>query len=358
MRLHSLKIKNFRAIESLDDRLLDFTDSFSKPRKFTLIVGPNTSGKTSILDAIDIVVKTAENPLQPKLREGLEFSASQLVRGRGVQAKIDFCYSVSQQEAEQVNTVFAALDLPVPFEHFGIAPCGEPATCVWAFPNTQFRKFNPRYDLECGKATATLGVGEKRVQALEEKRLNYKDCDQLGSVCYIDQRRTVKIEKSWQTTFTENKPGNYDDVLSWLNNFRNKHDRWNAEKFGESSWSMIKRLFNKVCFPSELVDLEAGPDIETLILKKHGVEYDLSQMSSGEHQILRILVAMVVGRAVNSIVLIDEVELHLHPAWQRKLLAALRDDGTLNNQYIFTTHSPFVRDFFSSDEIIELGILG
>ena len=61
--------------------------------------------------------------------------------------------------------------------------------------------------------------------------------------------------------------------------------------------------------------------------------------------------------AVNSIVLIDEIELHLHPAWQRKLVQALREEQS-NNQYIITTHSPFVKQLFFEDDIIELGDLG
>jgi predicted ATP-binding protein involved in virulence len=356
MRLHSLKIQNFRAIESLDDHVLDFTDSFSRPRKFTLIVGPNTSGKTSILDAIDVVIKTVENPLQPKLRDGLEFSSAQLVRGRGVQARIDLCYSVTDKEAEQINAVFGSLDIPLPFKNFGMSPCGKPATCTWTFPSRQSLNVK-KYDLRCGIAATALGARGQLAIAIARKWVNYENYRQIGGVCYIDQRRAVKMEKAWQTTITESQSDSYDDVLSWLYNFRSKHDRWNEEKFGESSWSMMKRLFNEICSPSTLVDLEAGPDSETLILTKNGVEYELAQMSSGEHQILRILVAMIVGRAVNSIVLIDEVELHLHPAWQRKLLSVLKNDKTLNNQYIFTTHAPFVKDFFSNDEIIELGSL-
>ena len=80
-------------------------------------------------------------------------------------------------------------------------------------------------------------------------------------------------------------------------------------------------------------------------------------MSSGEHQILSVLVGLVAENTVNSIILIDEVELHLHPIWQRKLVQALREDKS-NNQYIFTTHSPFVKQLFFEDEIIELGDLG
>ncbi|OAD22050.1 hypothetical protein THIOM_002165, partial [Candidatus Thiomargarita nelsonii] len=49
MKLHSLKVQHFRAIEN---STFDFTDNLSKPKQMNLIVGPNGSGKTSILDAI------------------------------------------------------------------------------------------------------------------------------------------------------------------------------------------------------------------------------------------------------------------------------------------------------------------
>jgi len=43
----------------------------------------------------------------------------------------------------------------------------------------------------------------------------------------------------------------------------------------------------------------------------------------------------------NGIVLIDEVDLHLHPKWQRKIIPILRDLFP-NVQFLVTTHSPFV----------------
>jgi predicted ATP-binding protein involved in virulence len=145
-------------------------------------------------------------------------------------------------------------------------------------------------------------------------------------------------------------------ACEWVYQYYERDIAWNEAKFGESYWKKIQRLFNKVCYPSQLIGPESGPDMITLILKKNNVEYDISQMSSGEHQILRILVGLAAETAVNSIVLLDEVELHLHPAWQRKLIQVLRDDDS-NNQYILTTHSPFVKDLFFKDEIIDLGQL-
>ncbi|MGK7926522.1 MAG: AAA family ATPase [Spirulina sp.] len=53
MKLHSLKIENFRAIEK---QFFDFTDYLGRPRTISLIVGPNGSGKTSVLDAIHVEV--------------------------------------------------------------------------------------------------------------------------------------------------------------------------------------------------------------------------------------------------------------------------------------------------------------
>jgi predicted ATP-dependent endonuclease of OLD family len=49
MKVAKVEIENFRHIEHLE---LDFTDSVGRVRDVSLIVGPNTSGKTTVLDAI------------------------------------------------------------------------------------------------------------------------------------------------------------------------------------------------------------------------------------------------------------------------------------------------------------------
>lgn len=362
MKLHSLQINNFRAINHLE---LDFTDSLSRPRPVNLIVGPNGSGKTSVLDAIQVVVRTLEEPYKPKprFREGLEWSAAQLVRGRGKQSRIEFEYSIQEDEANAINETYQALGYEIPFKSsdgklIPLPPLKSPALVKWQYPNLHKTTKKPYLVSTSPAGSATvLGARGRVVQAVNENQVQRHLFGQVGGVCYLDQRRSLRLRKNFSKDKSEDKGEDKGEVLSWLDNYYRKHLYWEVEKYGESYWSKIQRLFNQVCYPAQLIGLESGPDTDTLILKKNNIEYDLLQMSSGEHQILRVLVGLVSETAVNSIVLIDEVELHLHPAWQRKLVQALREDKS-NNQYIFTTHSPFVRQLFSQDEIIDLGDLG
>jgi predicted ATP-dependent endonuclease of OLD family len=355
MKLHSLDIKNFRAIDTIS---LDFTDYLSRPRPVSLIVGPNSSGKTSILDAIHIVVKVFENPANPSLRDGLLYNVQQLVRGRGTVAEIIFNYSIEQDEAVAINEVYSSLKLN---QHFDLSkeaqpPLNKPVEVVWTFPNPDVNSRSKfRYRYSDGDAVRVLGARGRASQAVN-KNLQYQEIfNRIGGVCYLDQRRTVRLAKN---IYQEENEDNiiHGDILHWLNDYYRKDLTWNESKYGESYWKRVKRLFNKICFPAELIGLESGPSSDTLILKRNGVEYDLYQMSSGEHQILRILVGLVADTVKNSIVLIDEVELHLHPTWQKRLIQVLRDDDS-NNQYIFTSHSPTVAKMFYDHEIVTLGNL-
>jgi len=368
MKLHSLEIKNFRAIKDIS---LDFTDLLSRPRPINLIVGPNGSGKTSILDAIHVVVKVFEifeNSTNRSFRDGLQYSVHQLVRGRGNIAQIIFEYSIEKDEAEAINEAYSSqlystpeLDQLFDFSQGDIPPLNNPTKVIWEFPNTDKSLKTVKYIPENTKyipedSIKVLGARGCASQSVGLYILDPGIFERIGGVCYIDQRRNVKLFENINFKISE-ETSEHDNILYWLSEYSFKDSTWNEKKFGESYWKRIKRLFNKICFPSELIGLESGPSSHTLILKRNNMEYDLLKMSSGEHQILRILVGLAANTAKNSIVLIDEVELHLHPAWQKRLIQVLREDDS-NNQYIFTTHSPTVAEMFYDSEITKLGDLG
>ena len=66
--------------------------------------------------------------------------------------------------------------------------------------------------------------------------------------------------------------------------------------------------------------------------------YDIEEMSSGEQSVFPMLYEFVRQRIRNSVVLIDEIDLNLHPPLAQSLLASLPRLGP-SCQFIFTTHS-------------------
>jgi predicted ATP-binding protein involved in virulence len=55
----------------------------------------------------------------------------------------------------------------------------------------------------------------------------------------------------------------------------------------------------------------------------------------------------------SGVVLIDELDLHLHPTWQRNVVADLKRTFPLV-QFIATTHSPFIVQSLHADELVSL----
>lgn len=114
------------------------------------------------------------------------------------------------------------------------------------------------------------------------------------------------------------------------------------------SVEMAKKLLN------ELLDKDVEIDIspETVTFKEKGSLVTFEQLSAGYKGVITIIADLLVRLSENQsqvininefkgIVLIDEVELHLHPKWKYNFVKRLRDIFPLI-QFIMTTHSPTV----------------
>ena len=77
------------------------------------------------------------------------------------------------------------------------------------------------------------------------------------------------------------------------------------------------------------------------LLEREGRVFDLAEMSSGEQAFFAIIYDFVRLGIQQSVVLVDELELHLHPPEQQAFLAGLQKLGP-DCQFLITTHSPFV----------------
>jgi len=81
--------------------------------------------------------------------------------------------------------------------------------------------------------------------------------------------------------------------------------------------------------------------------------YDLEEMSAGEQSVFPILYEFVRQQIKNSVVLIDEIDLNLHPPLAQTLVSQLPQIGP-NCQFIYTTHSEAVSSVVSPEQIYRL----
>lgn len=79
-----------------------------------------------------------------------------------------------------------------------------------------------------------------------------------------------------------------------------------------------------------------------LIIKTdQGEDIEEAQLSSGEHHLLYLMVSALTTRRRGTVIAIDEPELSMHIAWQRKLIRKLVECASnASPQFVFATHSP------------------
>lgn len=102
-----------------------------------------------------------------------------------------------------------------------------------------------------------------------------------------------------------------------------------------------------------------------VVLEDHGNEVYLEFESTGFKSILFIILGIIEEiefrfenlkiDEFDGVVLIDEIELHLHPSWQDKIIGIIKQMFPAT-QFIITTHSPAVLQSLDKNEIIPLYI--
>ena len=132
---------------------------------------------------------------------------------------------------------------------------------------------------------------------------------------------------------------------------RETRDRQDLE-YEDPELTIIRRLLRRLGgFTAIRSRKPPNRSERTLLLEKEGVEVPFDSLSGGE-QAFFLLVADLARRLMLSspntpvaeapgIVCIDEIELHLHPAWQRRILKSLTE-AFPSCQFIVSTHSPQV----------------
>lgn len=130
-------------------------------------------------------------------------------------------------------------------------------------------------------------------------------------------------------------------IASSVNSEVYKNPDLPAKKAIDKVCGEINSLFGILDIDAKMVGL--NPEGEKLPVFKNsaGKVFDINQLSSGEKQLFVRAMALRMLNANNSIILIDEPEISMHPGWQQRIVGVYEKIGK-NNQIIFATHSPHV----------------
>lgn len=356
MKVASAVIENFRHIEHME---LDFTDSVGRVRDVSVIVGPNTSGKTTMLDALAIGLGFITE--LPYSRPDFTLSPPSIVRRGTLQARVTCYVRFSAEEIETTRQLYALS------EEEQEIPDIEEVTITWEYPD-RMRQYPSGY-IRCEPRVAWhLFKGRVKVaRLLSTGRLtDWSWFERTGGVFTFDQQRTGMGKTIRRDIW---------DVIYGGGNESSPDERYTTDPrtillalavqsllppVDERQFDQFKRIqerYTDVCAPHRIkgaVRDELGQP--ELIFTDGTYEYRYEGLSSGEQMLLLFLIRMVTEHIHHSIVLVDEIELHQHPLWQRKLLYLLPRIGQ-NNQIIATTHSAYLRDVLPRETIIDLGEL-
>ena len=128
------------------------------------------------------------------------------------------------------------------------------------------------------------------------------------------------------------------------------------EKVGDIQkkvFNEINEIFENLSIDVKVEDISQDGRNITLFTNSSGDEFDINELSSGEKQLFLRTLAIKMLNPENSIILIDEPELSLHPKWQQKIVDVYRKIGK-NNQIIIATHSPHILGSVKKENIMLL----
>jgi predicted ATP-binding protein involved in virulence len=334
MHIQQITIKNFRCFENLTVKLNPDVNIF---------VGNNGSGKSAVLDAIAAAIYPYIEQLQNF--EDKEYAARNLPL-------------ISQQDLPVKNLenlmkfVVSVKDFPDREIVYGKAHDDENATLKVEHLQNYLMDLNnfledPNFDGYPSILNSVIIV-----VAYYKGNRNLTNINDLEIIPSHSFNRFDALKNAFDATV------NFTDFASWLFN-RQFQELREGKKRGDTNFEFldlkhIRKAISTIIAPNVCVDFTQATSAKLMVEWEtetgEKLELSLSQLSSGYRNMLALVMdfARRLAQAnpqmenpleAEAVLMIDELDLHLHPTWQQKIIPDLRKVFP-NTQIIATTHSP------------------
>jgi predicted ATP-binding protein involved in virulence len=347
MRIDEIRIKNFKGFEE---------DTFHLNPRFTVFIGDNAKGKTAVLNALSVAAGS--------FLLGIDRVDSRTIIENEIRVR-----TIDEQPKPQLPVEIEAEWLPNEVEKQLWPDLKKKTVLIWKRTieksNTTSKDAKEIKNFAAGllrESREKSGVvfpllayyGTGRLWAVHEK-LNYQKQEEGVVMAYtnaLSAKASPKEFLEWYKT-QEDEVGKFEQPLqiSLLKAFK----KVVTSIIPDNRWQDIA-FDNKQNELAGIFTTEEG--------KKEKLKF--TQLSDGYRNIVA-LAADLAFRAIQlnphlgeeavvktpGIVLIDEIDMHLHPNWQKRIVDDLKNSFP-NIQFVASTHSPFIVQSLKSEELIIL----
>lgn len=355
MKLRKLTLANFRGFDQID---LDFADDV------TVIAGVNGVGKSGVLKALTSALSVAmpkftvsrESPIglndtDVQLgKPGLSMSVTLSLDAAKVIVDLTHAAPLAAEKAESLRKRRDDLRFATRETKKGSKEVRD--------INDEIRLIEIQLDQASDIATVRILPEDAAVDGDELVAGLKDDSSQPLALFYTTSRFLSRLPPALPRTKKIDVATAYDKSLSQLEVSLNDFANW-YRVVASGAAATKDRLFQQL----EQAIETFLPEVRNLVLHdgrppqfsvtKGGQTLFLEQLSDGERGLLALVFDLTRRLAIANpgsdnpisegaaLVLIDEVELHLHPKWQRDVLQRLRD-AFKACQFVVTTHSPLL----------------
>lgn len=335
MKIRNIVLQNFRNFEYKE---ISFLNSNGKPKPFIVLIGDNGVGKTSIL-------------------EGITKCFVPLIRAVNNEA-VKKCDLTNSDIRHNCGSTIIQVDFDI-------------NDTTHTILNKRRKNSNTGYKLSLEKV-------RKQKQLLLQAKSDFNASRENGHIPLILYYGTNRVfnevpkrghireyvmEDALKSCF--DNINNFREFYEW---FKTEEDielrelRENREYVNISLNAVRNAIANMIQGYSNL-RIKLNPS-RMVITNEKGEELRIEQLSGGYKAILAVVsdiakrLAMANPYSANplnekAIILIDEIDLHLHPNWQKTIVSDLKRTFP-NCQFIVSTHSPFIIQSLKQDELINV----
>jgi predicted ATP-binding protein involved in virulence len=376
LKITQLELENFKAIKDIKIERFD--------KSLTLIIGSNGAGKTTILDALSLNLSWLKNRIVNSGGSGisiepLDINLDQDAKHSSILTKFNFNSKLDAQmeligkhEGAITNKKSSIVEVTKMGSMYKHANQKDPE---FNMPLLAYYNVNRATDISSKDMSSFDETANKeQVEKFDgyhdslNGRADFKQFFRwFKRIDDIDKHRKIKKSNISYNEFLDYLPAKIDaKTKKYLTEAFLKESQESQES-PILNIHKIRDAFNELIrvFMDGFNNLEIQIEpFLTITIEKNSQKLNVLQLSQGEKSLLALI--LDIGRRLvllnpslknpldgEGVVLIDEIDLHLHPAWQKKIIIGL-PKAFKNCQFIVSTHSPQIIGEVKPSQVIIL----